>query len=904
MAVTPRRGFSRSTQRLLGQVALVGLVCVAGHLFGAFDHFDVWILGRVAERTDTLHREKAPLLVTLDTRTLDRWGPPPWSATRWDELAVALHAVGIGEAYLLEPASRVLSRGAGVTPKKAPLGSVPLKEAQQGAQEKRAVIKVPTVMVPSTSGDARMMPISLHKAVGVLLPWEAHLYLASRSDGVIRDLRRESDAGDRFGPSAFCDWLGACPTAGPMSIPLHTYRGRQKVPTISALDILDRQIKLSKGGGKNRLVFIGFSAPAVARMVRVGPAAEYLPFVEAVALAVTAAKGNGEIFVFEPALDVAVLLSALLLAIGIHRFRYFSIGPLSLMLLSVALVVLSVLLYALDVVRLPLTGLVLIGLIPPMVTLVSSQSLVRDFLQTVQRIILREGFRYTPRGGMIRSFEELHIKLGGLARNYAGSNHCATFKVDAQAQRIEFFKGYGLRREHLKLQGEDLRKGPWSRILTLQAGGLISDDVIIDEEQVGYLVPLYSETQIVGIWLIPFKRGDRPPNAGTIAKLVRWLAPRLALKSSGLAEPGLRLVNQMEEEVNNVRDLFAAASEERRQLLETFRSINSPLLVADVSGAVIYSNTALHQLMGAAGLGTIASIRELAFKLQGEKGLQETINRLFAQLETVRISWSDKAGHAYHVKVSPILAEGVDGQGDINGYIALFQDLSLPIKMKDVRASVVQYAASHIRDKLMAIVNYTGMIEERSREEGTRTLVSIIQKEARDIEKMTAKLRAVIGLDSGSRQVMPVNFVDVIYGAMNRLALVAKEKELKFICNVPEAPLPVMVPPGAAQEHFAMLLREACMRVPRSSSITINMEELEEKTTVDIHWPGTSYDEDLLHMLEEGSSEVLDGEVLWMDTDMDTLANLYRTPQEVFGSIHVSGSPGAGATISLGLPRA
>jgi hypothetical protein len=93
------------------------------------------------------------------------------------------------------------------------------------------------------------------------------------------------------------------------------------------------------------------------------------------------------------------------------------------------------------------------------------------------------------------------------------------------------------------------------------------------------------------------------------------------------------------------------------------------------------------------------------------------------------------------------------------------------------------------------------------------------------------------------------------------------------------------------------------MRVPRGSTITIDMEEAEDQTNLEVSWPGPSYDEHLLRFLEEGSPDVIDGEMLPMDGDMEALANLYRTPKEIFGMINVSGAPGSGATISFSLPR-
>ena len=101
--------YRRQRRRVIAAAVLIGLSVASIQLLGGFSLWDAALQSRLASFRAPLFRPEHPLLISLDAATLARWGPPPFAAARWRELAEALAWAGIREAYLVDAPELVIA---------------------------------------------------------------------------------------------------------------------------------------------------------------------------------------------------------------------------------------------------------------------------------------------------------------------------------------------------------------------------------------------------------------------------------------------------------------------------------------------------------------------------------------------------------------------------------------------------------------------------------------------------------------------------------------------------------------------------------------------------------------------------------------------------------------------------
>ena len=92
-----------------------------------------------------------------------------------------------------------------------------------------------------------------------MVPWDHQLYLPPHDDGVVRDLGRASQAGNLYGPSAFCLWLERCPAGAEMALPLRPLGQAGSLPAVSAAHVVGGDLSLDVAVARGRSVLIGLT---------------------------------------------------------------------------------------------------------------------------------------------------------------------------------------------------------------------------------------------------------------------------------------------------------------------------------------------------------------------------------------------------------------------------------------------------------------------------------------------------------------------------------------------------------------------------------------------------------------------------------------------------------------------
>lgn len=863
------------------RLILFGLALSVVHTTGLFRSADRAILGAGVAQTGRPDTTQAPLLVAIDEATLALAGELPWTADQWNALAAALKRAGIEEAFLVEPPAAVLASSPAANAPVPAKGATPVKN-----EEPMALIHVP-VLVGARPGERIAPAVSrLEKPTGALMPWDKSVFLPPHSDGVIRDLTAAANTAPVDEESAFCVWNARCPSGGDMSLPLVPFGAGGSLPTISAANLLDGKMALDPVLSKGT-VLIGVTAPWLSRQTRIGSSAVLVSQPEAIGIAIASARSRPPVHVPGRAVDTLIILLAVFGAWALHRLRGFTRDWVFVHAIPPLFALIAIALYCGGILRVPVVALALAPLVPIVVAALATGEMLSEFLQNIARVVVREGFRYSPRAAIIRTKEDLIVKLGGLTRNYTRTDRLAWFHADAVTGRIDFEGGYGITRADLGTYETTITGAPWS-LLADSPGGMAVGNLFKDPDLRAYLVPLYVEGALLGVWVVPFTETTGAPDPRIIGELVRWLTPRLAFTGPDLSrmkQARAFLADRLKAELASVKDLLVAASEERRQQLETLRAVGFPLMVADVSGAVLYVNTELKEVLTRAGIGSLSSVREFAFRLWGEAELKTVLSRLFGEHASVSFPWVDGDGRHHQVRLDAIRSE--DEQRDLLGYVAVFQDTSPVERLRKTRTMLAGHLAVSTVEKIAAI-------REAALDGGAKAL-GTIPTDLETVEQLVLELRAVVDKAERLDRPMPVDFGDVVRSALRNLAGLRRRRRQEVTCKFPDGAQSVMTIASRAEEQLVALLREACVRAPEGAELSVNVRNEKDKTTVSIGWPGVGFDERLLESWR-ASPAAEGGET--------AMPEAFAGARRVFGELTFGGAPGSGASVTFSLPRA
>jgi len=640
----------------LSAVLALTLVLVAQFL-GTLERSDVGVrsAGRVV--SSLVQGGEVPLVITLDDRTVERLGPPPWGADAWAEIDATIARQGIDTALVVDPWKILGKAGA-------------FRAAPHVVMPRVDTAGRPQSSVPSH----RVLPLSV--ALG---PPVAEVPLPRRRAG-------------RWLPCAWSD--GAC-LEGHTRLPVYG----ANLQVVSMADLLDEDEPLlvpPKSG-----VLIGLTAQPWLREHRFGAGAREIPQVLAVAQLVSAARASGPRAPVTPWLALVWLLTvyAVASAMWMRRER----GMTSLLVVFVALASVQIV-GAIWGVWFPATATLALAVIPPLVGWSSKADVAWLSLRRLALLVVRGASRSGGLRRRILNTDDLRDVISDLSGHHAPGMGWALILRDPRgAYTIAAAEGLDgeVRPETLEADPQVLDR------VFRSSRGVGIDGVFLTAGVRGMGLPLFQSEERVGVWCLAYMDGQEPPEMRHLRRLARWVGGRLALPGlPGAIEPGRPLMPQsLQDDALDL--LLLDADEERRRWMRCVEAVSQPIMVTDVAGELALVNRSMEEVFDELSPRVVRSLKDLVDVATEGRG-EGTLRHLFREGRPVRVLW-DRKGKPCYVVARPV-APRADRHGDRTylGFLAWLEDVPIEVlrarEVSQFRAEADQaygILRSHI-DQLLA----------------------------------------------------------------------------------------------------------------------------------------------------------------------------------------------------------
>ncbi len=648
--------FDRRT--VLG-LALAIVVLGTAQAWGLFSRIDRTLYLSVRAFAST--PKPAPLVVALDHRLFERWGPPPWSLDSWQTLANILQQQGAEKVYLIQSTERLIRCD---TPIEAAVQTLPVERGHILLPSMVRLSGQPlghsTLCDPKLSGPFQRVPgsIGLHMDGGQLM------------------------LGTYENPSLLCDWIGVCPKDTAFGVLVQ--KPDAGIPMVSAAALLNGEVRIDHASETFRPVFLGVTVPGYVQWLPLGNNPMPAPLVLALSAGVARGRSEGPSQRMKPAWAFLCIALLAMLSLILRARQLWSL-QVHLFVGTLTLPVLLLVIQALSAWALPVTALLLSALYAPMMTLWRRRQSFQDLMRHLAFWHQTEAFRFAPQANRIVSEKDLIRKLGWFSRSFFECPRCAFYRYEPRTASFVYAGGYDLRPADLSVKEGSATSGIFARALQHQPSGII-DTGFLKSGTGARIVPIIIGGKPHGIWVLAFRRDVEPPEAKKIAAVIDWLALRLpkdkGLRRSSAASFGFGA------EVDQVKALLKDASHERLHHETLVYALPVPLLVTDISGAVVSMNRALSRILFENGLGVFTSIRELLFRLADEEQATSMANALFFARHSVAFMWSGPDERTFRIEMQPLLHSPQKGMPEMLGFTATFVDITVgeDIKMLQNRA--------------------------------------------------------------------------------------------------------------------------------------------------------------------------------------------------------------------------
>jgi len=866
--------------RMLRATLVLGAVVLLLQWLGTFAATDRWLIGRLSQWRAAPARSAEPLLVAIDQATVTALGPPPWSPSTWRDIAAHLHEAGIDRAYLVDPWTTLL----------APAEDPPDDPPDNPAPTARILVPRLVSDTPDVPGLPRVLDPPEH---GPLAAWDHQLDLPAAADGVVRDLGAAANASGVFGPSAFCVWDGRCPTGSPLSLWIRTPGPGAGLPAVSLADLV-RGARLPAAPDADRTVLLGVTDPWRARPVRVGPRAELRTWPEAVGAAIATARTTLPTPTAGPAGDLLLLLGALVLATGLTRLERQADRETALLWTPVGVAIASGGAVAAQVAVLPLTGLVLAASVPPVIAIASSRRVARRFLRSVALLLAQDGLRYAWRDTRLRSREELAEKLQALlatrfphARSgylHIGRRNRPTWASTPTGIGPEDLEpGQARERQRLLALSSAHDTGARADVLRARPGGM-------------RLLPIRGGRGVVGWWVVGWEEDEIEPDPLVLADLARWTGRHLALyEGVGPREWRERLRDRLESDTEAVRRLFNTASEERRRQVQALHALDLPLLTTDLAGTLLFANQAMTELLTAGQLGQVTSLPELLEAIDPDDR-SDDLRRLFLTGEPMTVRWR-QGPHTWLGTLQTVSRPTEDASEETLGYVLWARDLTASQQLEHMRASVLGFASTRVRNALMVVMGYARMLEAKAGDDAaSRQMLQAVARNADDVATAIDELKAVAGLEEEPDRLIEVDFGRVVREAINDALWFADQHRVELAADIPDISLPVLAPAGHTRDTLDLVLDLAILSATPGTRVAAHAEERPQDTLFVLSWSGPGFDPAVLAVARGPWHEDLGS--------LPRELRPYARARAVFTDLVIRSAPGEGVEVRFTLPRA
>jgi signal transduction histidine kinase len=708
---------------------------------------------------------------------------------------------------------------------------------------------------------------------------------------VIRDLSDAANAGGLFGRSAFCTWAGRCPSGRELSLVLRTPEVAGSLPTLSVVDLLGRTGLPDATEATRRTVLIGVTDPWHARVVRVGGNAVSMSWAEAVGHAIATSRAYAPIPNPGPLGETLLILLALALSMALTRLeRIAGSGLITVLFPSLLVAGLGVEGILLRVLVPPLTAMVLVASVTPLMAALASRRVARDFLRSVALALVQDALRYAWRDTRIRTPEDLAAKL--ITLTGARFPACRTAYLHrAGRSALRWVDGSGMEERDL---AEALTiHAPAFRQAQLHPSGTRAERLLV-QPLVSRVLAIREGRVVVGFWCVVVDPDVAEPDPGALAEVAEWVSQHLELEQPGHRRTAWEwLRDRMESDTDTVRKLFSTASEERRRQLQALNAIDLPFLTADPSGSVLFVNTAMAELLADHGLATTNSLPDLISGLDRAQDQRIPLHRLFAAGESFAVQWGDDH-HAWRA-VAQAVSRGGDGGEELLGYVVHIEDRTHTERLEDIRASVVDFASTRVRNALMVIVGYAGLLRAKAADAASTKMLDIVKRNAEEVAAAMDELKALVGLDAEPDRLLEVDFARLLREVVHEVKPVAEARSVELALAAPEVSLPVLASPTRAQHALAVLLHDACVTSTPGSVVKILLEEREEDTLFRIQWSGAGFDPAVLAAATEDWHRDLSG--------LPRELYPYARARAAFKDLTLTSAPGEGVEVQFTLRR-
>lgn len=577
------------------------MVAILLQTTGGFEPIDRLAWRAVLAARGPLSRSVSPTVLAVDSATLARLGPPPWSPETWLTITDALHRQHLDHVVLADPWTRLIAPGPAAS--RAPVVTLSAPTATWNGQVAPALPLAVRGMVSMLPARLDVPDLARVESVPVLL------------DGV---------------PHLGCVAPARCPARGAIALP------EVDIPVVSLATLLDAPDGFLSIGPQGAL--LGLTAAPFADGVRtaIHPATQPYVLVEAASLAAV----RGGVFIQGlPPVAAAVWLMAIHLMVTSALLsrswrRWILLGP-------VVGALAALVAWDASMLEAPLIGGILVGAAAPLGRAIAVSSTALSTVQRLGLLIVRASSRAGTLRRRISSADELLTVCADVTRGHAEGADVVLLTGNGRRRSLRFHGGFGLTgadvpQETLKVQHRAVRAA-WDTWQPVTATGVLADrgrEVLI--------LPLVQAGQVVALWIIAPHNREPAPSSRRMAPIARWIGERLALPEvSGTPS---RLADVMPADLDDeaLDTMFVAADEERRRWVLAVRGLGHAVLVADTSGAISLINPEMERRLDAAGLPRARSVREIVFRLGGESALRGRMAALFADGRPLILPWPNR----------------------------------------------------------------------------------------------------------------------------------------------------------------------------------------------------------------------------------------------------------------------
>lgn len=553
---------------------------VSAVLLGVFGPVDRAVYGALGELWPDAPLSSEVAIVEIDEATVQRLGPPPWSAATWTGLRAALAEAGVEEAIVMEPPERL------VDARVVALSQAPSPGAR--------------LLVPG----ADTAPPPLIARPEWALAWTddaAGLGAAARSPG-------------------WCAWA-RCPVGLALQTPLRP----------EGLGTL-RRVRLSElQAGRTRLmisdstrIFLGFPTGSPwASTWPVGEPATQLSRTDAAALAVATLAARPP----RPVLPLAVVvpLVALLVLGGALVAHLEPWLPAAAWILTLPALILGV------CIALAMAGLAL----APAVSL--ALAAVLGSIAEALRLHARMGAFFVRMGRKMAraeislprsadpSDQAMLQQLAALTWNHLPTDRMLYLRP--RGRHVEVVGGFGVDVEQLV--------GPLT-VARMDAMLGECDALIADADTRAALTAVRWHGRTVGWWLVAWSAALPGPSPTRMEDLARWATDAAPLPRPLGAVASLLRTDAQLDALELALDRRERASERQRELLER---VPVPMAIADRSGAIVFQNEAFTAVTRGA---CPRSVRELVFRADGAEDLSYRMRAVFQVGQPLACVWEER----------------------------------------------------------------------------------------------------------------------------------------------------------------------------------------------------------------------------------------------------------------------